>query len=269
MIRASAQPPRPTGFVSVLQEHDSTIPPTGSPHFLLVSQFQMLAWIRALCEMFAPRTSSTLPLHDHGAGRTSFLNQGALLLMRRETAQQVLQSLQSTVWHTKLLSAAGPALPDNCPSRHPGSKRVTAGGRGRLGTLCSCTGSVSRPPNASWPPAHPGQRLRPHVGLLARPASRRAADMVRTAAALASSRASPLRDARRGTQTLTAVRAAAALCAHGQGGCLGERIQGERTALRQAVHPNGTPPSSTVSLAVMRHLEGIVLGAEHGGQAVA
>ena len=126
MIRASAQPPRPTGFVSVLQEHDSTIPPTGSPHFLLVSQFQTLVWIRALCEMFAPRTSSTLPLHDHGAGRTSFLNQGALLLMRRETAQQVLQSLQSTVWHTKLPSAAGPALPDNCPSRHPGSKRVTA-----------------------------------------------------------------------------------------------------------------------------------------------
>src|SRR3954471_19624089 len=60
----------------------------------------------------------------------------------------------------------------------------------------------------------------------------------------------------RGTQTLTAVRAAAALRAHGQGGYLGECIQGERTALRQAVHPNGTPLSSTVSLAVMRHFIG-------------
>ena len=59
------------------------------------------------------------------------------------------------------------------------------------------------------------------------------------------------------TQTLTAVRAAAALCAHSQGGYLGERIRGERTALRQAVLPNGTRPSSTVSSAVMRRLEGV------------
>src|SRR4051812_41922568 len=57
----------------------------------------------------------------------------------------------------------------------------------------------------------------------------------------------------RDTQTLTAVRAAAALRAHGQGGYLGER-----TALRQAVHPNGTQLSSTVSLAVMRRFRGIV-----------
>src|SRR4051794_11195848 len=63
-----------------------------------------------------------------------------------------------------------------------------------------------------------------------------------------------LRSAMRGgdTQTLKAVRAAAALRAHGQGGYLGECIRGERTALRQAVHPNGTPLSSTVSWAVMR-----------------
>jgi hypothetical protein len=62
----------------------------------------------------------------------------------------------------------------------------------------------------------------------------------------------------RDTQTLTAVRAAAALRAHGQGGYLGECIQGERTALRQAVHPNGTQLSLTVSLAVMRRFRGIV-----------
>src|SRR5690349_19664171 len=62
----------------------------------------------------------------------------------------------------------------------------------------------------------------------------------------------------RDMQTLTAVRAAAALRAHGQGGYLGECIQGERTALRQAVHPNGTRLSSTVSLALMRRFRGIV-----------
>ena len=69
-----------------------------------------------------------------------------------------------------------------------------------------------------------------------------------------------LRSAMRGgdTQTLKAVRAAAALRAHGQGGYLGECIQGERTALRQAVHPNGTMLSLTVSLAAMRRFRGIV-----------
>src|SRR3954451_7154600 len=56
---------------------------------------------------------------------------------------------------------------------------------------------------------------------------------------------------------LVAVRAAARR-AHGQSGYLGECIQGERTALRQAVHSNGTPLSSTVSLAVMRRFRGIV-----------
>jgi hypothetical protein len=202
MIRASPQPPpRTTGFVTLLQEHDSTIPPTGSPHFLLVSQFQTLVWMRALCEMFAPRTSSILPLHDHDAGRTSFLNQSALLLMRRrQAAQQVLQSLQSR-------QSSRPLQVRRCPTTVPAAILAPSAspqsGRGRLGTRCSCTGSVPRPPNASWPPAHPGQRLRPHVGLLARPASRRAADMVRTAAALASSRASPFSDAQRDTQTLS------------------------------------------------------------------
>ena len=72
--------------------------------------------------------------------------------------------------------------------------------------------------------------------------------------ALASLFVELLRSAIRGgvMQPLKAVRAAAALRAHGQAGYLGECIQSERTALRQAVHPNGTPLSSTVSWAVMR-----------------
>src|SRR5215210_8825738 len=43
---------------------------------------------------------------------------------------------------------------------------------------------------------------------------------------------------------------AAALRAHGQDGCCDECIRGERTALRQAVSPNGAGPSLTASLAV-------------------
>src|SRR5215210_7329218 len=42
------------------------------------------------------------------------------------------------------------------------------------------------------------------------------------------------------------------------GRLLGECIQGERTALRQAVSPNGAGRSSAVSLAVMRHSGGKV-----------
>ena len=49
-----------------------------------------------------------------------------------------------------------------------------------------------------------------------------------------------------------------ALRAHGQDGYLGECIRGERTALRQAVSPNGAGPSSAVSLTVMRHSAGKV-----------
>src|SRR4051812_35824312 len=56
------------------------------------------------------------------------------------------------------------------------------------------------------------------------------------------------------------VGAAAVLRAHGQDGYLDECIRGERTALRQAVQPNGTNKSLTVTLAVMRHSQGIIRG---------
>ena len=171
------------------------------------------------------------------------------------------------------IQSSRPLQVRRCPTTVPAAILAPSAspqsGRGRTGARCSCTGSV--PPTQTPVGAdHPGQRLRPHVGLLARPASRRAADMVRTAAALASSRTSPFSDAQRDTQTLRSRRAAARR-AHGQSGYLGECIQGERTALRQAVHSNGTPLSSTVSLAVMRRMEGVVhtfltlKGPEHGG----
>src|SRR4051812_3424613 len=51
-------------------------------------------------------------------------------------------------------------------------------------------------------------------------------------------------------QLLTAV-GASALRAHGQDGCCDECIRGERTALRQAVSPNGASQSSTVSLTLV------------------
>src|SRR3954452_7777477 len=51
---------------------------------------------------------------------------------------------------------------------------------------------------------------------------------------------------------------AAALRVHGQDDYCDECIRGERTALPQAVSPNGTEPSSTVSLAVMWHSGGKV-----------
>ena len=54
------------------------------------------------------------------------------------------------------------------------------------------------------------------------------------------------------------VGAAAVLRAHGQDGYLGECIRGERTALRQAVQPNGTQLSSATSLAAMRRSDDIV-----------
>src|SRR3954453_5645278 len=209
-----------------------------------VSQLKTLVWMRPLCEMFAPRTSSILPLHDHGAGRTSFLNQGALRLMRRrEAAQQVLQSLQSAVWHTKLPSAAGPAVPDNCPSRHPGSKRVTAE-RTREAWHTVQLYWVRPPPPERQLAAGPSRTaVRAACGASCQ--ARRQTSIRHGAAGcgIGLLQSSPLRDARWGTQTLTAVRAAAALRAHSQGGYLGECIRGERTALRQAVLPNGTRPS--------------------------
>ena len=61
------------------------------------------------------------------------------------------------------------------------------------------------------------------------------------------------------------VGAAAVLRAHGQDGYLGECIRGERTALQQAVQPNGTNKSLTVTLAVMRHSQGIIGEGRLGG----
>jgi len=58
---------------------------------------------------------------------------------------------------------------------------------------------------------------------------------------------------------------AAVLRAHGQDGYLGECIRGERTALQQAVQPNGTYKSLTVTLAVMRHSQGIIGEGRLGG----
>ena len=57
---------------------------------------------------------------------------------------------------------------------------------------------------------------------------------------------------------LQPVGAAAALRAHGQDGYCDECIRGERTALRQAMSPNGANQSSTASLTVMRHPGGKV-----------
>src|SRR3954447_9919535 len=86
---------------------------------------------------------------------------------------------------------------------------------------------------------------------------RRASDMARTAAPSAFSIAP--RPATRGyAHACRPVGAAAVLRAHGQDGYLDECIWGERTALRQAVRPNGTSISSTVSLALSRHSEGVV-----------
>src|SRR5215210_4101956 len=61
---------------------------------------------------------------------------------------------------------------------------------------------------------------------------------------------------RRSGPRVTPVGAAAALHIHGQGGYLAECIRGERTALRQAVHPNGIQPSLLSSLAAMRPTSG-------------
>src|SRR3954466_1062542 len=159
---------------------------------------------------------------------------------------------------TKLPSAAGPALPDNCPSRHPGSKRVTAE-RTREAWHTVQLYWVRLPPPERQLAAGPSRTaVRAACGASCQARRQTSIRHGAHGCGIGLLQSSPLRDARWGTQTLTAVRAAAALRAHSQGGYLGECIRGERTALRQAVLPNGTRPSSTVSAAVMRRLKGVV-----------
>jgi len=88
--------------------------------------------------------------------------------------------------------------------------------------------------------------------------------MARTAAPSAFSTA-PIPATRGYAHGYKPVGAAAVLRAHGQDGYLGECIRGERTALQQAVQPNGTNESLTVTWAVMRHSQGIIGEGRLGG----